>query len=144
MRKSAWSRIATVALVVLLAAGLALAQAGRGMARLSGVVLDKDGKPVPQAKVTILLGQEGSTSFETIADKKGELGFMGIGTGNWTITASAKGYLPVSISFYVKQLEKNPKLTIKLEEEAKGSGIVQDESAFQILEQGNQFFKDGK
>jgi tetratricopeptide (TPR) repeat protein len=69
---------------------------------------------------------------------------MGLGTGNWLVTATAKGYLPVTINAYVRQLEKNPKVTVKLEKQAAGSGVVEDEATFQTLEEGNTFFKDGK
>ena len=69
---------------------------------------------------------------------------MGVGTGNWDVTVNAKGYLPVTQRVYTSQLNKNPKVTIKLEKKAEGTGIVQDEATFQTLEEGNAFFKEGK
>jgi tetratricopeptide (TPR) repeat protein len=138
------SKFAACAVIILLTSGLAIGQAGRGIARMGGFVFDKDGKPVQGAKVTVVFDQPGGSTFETITDKKGEWAFMGVGTGNWLVTATAKGYLPVTVSTYVRQLEKNPKVTVKLEKQAAGSGIVQDESTFQVLEEGNAFFKDGK
>jgi tetratricopeptide (TPR) repeat protein len=129
---------------MLLAAGLAVGQAGRGVARMGGDVVDNDGKPVPGAKVTALFDQPGGSAFETITNKKGEWGFMGLGTGNWRVIVTAKGYLPVTVSAYVRQLEKNPKVLVKLEKQAAGSGVVEDEATFQTLEEGNVFFKDGK
>jgi len=69
---------------------------------------------------------------------------MGVGTGSWVITASAPGFLPVSTGAHISQLSKNPKIVLKLEKQAAGSGIVQDEATFQTLEEGNAFFKDGK
>jgi len=144
MNKGLLSRIFIIGLAAAVFAVPALAQAGRGVARLGGVTVDKDGKPVEGATVTIVLNQAGASIFETKSDKKGEWGFLGLGTGTYSVTASAKGYLTVNISSYVSQINKNPKITIKLEKEAAGSGLVQDEKTFEILEQGNQFYKDGK
>ncbi len=144
MHKQVLSKFAAGAVIILLTAGLAIGQAGRGIARMGGVVVDKEGKPVEGAKVTAVFGQAGSTAFETTTDKKGDWAFLGVGTGNWQITANAKGYLPVTVNTYVRQLDKNPKVTIKLEKQAAGSGVVEDEATFLTLEEGNAFFKDGK
>jgi tetratricopeptide (TPR) repeat protein len=144
MYRQVLSKFAAGAMIILLTAGLAVGQAGRGVARMGGSVVDKDGKPVPGAKVTAVFDQSGGSTFETTTDKKGEWVFMGIGTGNWLLTATAKGYLPVTVNTYARQLDKNPKVTIKLEKQAVGSGVVQDETTFQTLEEGNAFFKDGK
>jgi tetratricopeptide (TPR) repeat protein len=138
------AKLAAGAAIVLLMAGLASAQAGRGTARMNGVVLDPGGKPVPGAKVTAVFTQSGGSTFETTTDKKGEFTFMGVGTGNWDVTVEAKGFLPVTQRLYTSQLNKNPKFTIKLEKKAEGTGVVQDEATFQVLEEGNAFFKDGK
>ena len=138
------SKLAGGAAVLLLTAGLAMAQAGRGTARMNGIVLDPGGKPVVGAKVTATFTQAGGSTFETTTDKKGEFVFMGVGTGNWDVTVNAKGYQPVSQRIYTSQLSKNPKATIKLDKKAEGTGIVQDEATFQTLEEGNAFFKDGK
>lgn len=144
MHNRVLSKFAAGAVIILLTAGLAIGQAGRGIARMGGDVVDKDGKPVPGAKVTAVFDQPGGSTFETTTNKKGEWVFMGVGTGNWLVTAAAKGYLPVTVSTYIRQLEKNPKVTIKMEKQAAGSGVVEDEATFQILEEGNAFFKDGK
>jgi Tfp pilus assembly protein PilF len=144
MHNRVLSKFAAGAAIVLLTAGLAVGQAGRGTARLSGSVVDKDGKPVPGAKVAAVFDQEGGSTFETVTDKKGEWGFVGVGTGSWTVTASFKGYLPVSVRAYTRQLDKNPKVVLKLEKQEAGSGVVQDEGALQTFEEGNAFYKDGK
>jgi tetratricopeptide (TPR) repeat protein len=144
MHKRALSKFAAGAVIIFLTAGLALGQAGRGNARLGGSVVDKDGKPIAGAKVTIVFDQAGGSTFEATTDKKGDWGVIGVGTGSWLVTANAKGYLPVTVSAYTRQLDKNPKVTIKMEKQAVGSGVVQDEATFQTLEEGNAFFKDGK
>jgi Tfp pilus assembly protein PilF len=138
------TRFAAGAAILLISTGFALAQAGRGVARMGGSVVDKDGKPVAGVKVTAVFDQPGGSTFEATTDKRGDWGIMGVGTGSWIITASAKGFLPVSTTVRISQLDKNPKVVLKLEKEAAGSGIVQDEATFQVLEEGNAFFKDGK
>jgi len=137
-------KAAAVVVTILLSAGLALAQAGRGKARISGTVLDGAGNPVPGAKVVAVFEQEEASSFDAVAGRDGKWAIIGIGTGNWTITASAKGYLPVSVSVSVKQLERNAAINITLDKKAGGSGVVQDESSFEALEQANGFYNDGK
>jgi tetratricopeptide (TPR) repeat protein len=138
------TKLAAGAAILLLVSGLALAQAGRGTGRMNGIVLDPAGKPVPGAKVTAVYTQSGGSTFETTTDKKGEFTFMGVGTGNWDVTVVASGYLPVTQRLYTSQLNKNPKYTLKLEKKSEGTGIVQDEATFQTLEEGNNFFKEGK
>ena len=144
MNKNNFTKVMAMAVILLFSAGIVLGQAGRGVARMGGDVVDKDGKPVPGAKVTAVFDQPGGSTFETTANKKGEWVFMGLGTGNWLVTAAAKGYLPVTVSTYLRQLEKNAKVIVKLEKQAAGSGVVEDEATFQTLEEGNAFFKDGK
>jgi Tfp pilus assembly protein PilF len=138
------AKFAAGAAILLISGGLALAQAGRGVARMGGSVVDKDGNPVAGAKITAVFDQPGGSTFEATTDKKGDWGIMGVGTGSWIITASAPGFLPVSTGAQISQLSKNPKIVLKLEKQAAGSGIVQDEATFQTLEEGNAFFKDGK
>ena len=144
MNRRLSTRLAAGAAAICLLTGLALAQAGRGTGRMNGVVLDPAGKPVPGAKVTAVFTQSGGSTFETTTDKKGEFTFMGVGTGGWDVTVNAQGYLPVTERIQTSQLNKNPKYTIKLQKKAEGTGIVQDEATFQMLEEGNTFFKDGK
>jgi tetratricopeptide (TPR) repeat protein len=138
------ARKKTVACLALLAfvAASAFAQAGRGQGRLNGKVFDKDGKPVVGAQVK--LSFEGGAEFDAVTDAKGVWGVIGLGTGSWTVTVKAAGYLPVSQSVYVRQLERNPPVEIKLEQEAVGSGVVQDEASFADLEQGNAMFAEGR
>lgn len=123
----------------------AAAQAGRGIARLGGVVLDSEGKPIPSAKVVITLAQDENVKQETATNKNGEWGFLGLGTGNWNVTASASGFVPATQTCYISQLaQKNPKVTFKLQKAQAGSSPVQDEASFALLDEANQFFKDGR
>jgi tetratricopeptide (TPR) repeat protein len=138
-------KIAVGVLVILFPAALAAGQAGRGTARIGGVVVDAVGNPISSAKVVAVYQEDSNVKIETVANDKGEWAILGVGTGGWLITASAEGYLPNSVNFVSKQLSKNPKITIQLEKRgAAAGGIVEDESSFELLEQGNEFYKDGK
>ncbi len=132
---------------IFLAAGLVFAQAGRGTARLNGVVTDQDGKPVEGAEVTLsYLQGSGGDKRETKTNKKGEWSFMGLGSGQWELTVVMKGYEPVTRQVAVSQLNLNPKAEVKLKKarESAGGGVVQDESSLGFLDLGNQLYKEGK
>jgi tetratricopeptide (TPR) repeat protein len=145
MKTCGWHRFISVVVFLLFAAGTAAAQAGRGTARMGGTVIDKStGKGIPNAKIVAVFGVDAAAKMEAVTNEKGEWAILGVGTGSWEITASANGYLPASVNFASKQLERNPKIKIMLERKGVGAGIVQDEKSFELLEQGNQFYKDEK
>lgn len=144
MKPNGWYRLAIAVLALLFAAGTAAAQAGRGTARMGGIVVDQAGKVIPNAKIVAVFGIDASAKMEAVTNEKGEWSILGVGTGFWVITASADGYLPASVNLATKQLEKNPKVKITLEKKGVGAGIVQDEKSFELLDQGNQFYKDEK
>ena len=140
--------IKTIGLLVLgglVAAGLGFAQAGRGVGRIGGVVIDVDGNPMENVKLTLVFSQNDKMKFDFTTGKKGDWSFIGLGTGNWDLTAVAPGYMPQTKALYVSQLGANPKVTVTLQKIPKaGSGIVADEATFALLEKGNQLFKDAK
>lgn len=139
------TRRATVfVLIAGLMAGLAMAQAGRGVGRIAGIIVDLEGKPIEGVKLQIVFSQNENLKFDGVSNKKGEWSFLGLGTGNWHLTSFLAGYDPVNQTLYVSQLQVNPKVTIRMKKaERPGGGIVQDESAFAFLEQGNKFFREG-
>jgi thioredoxin-like negative regulator of GroEL len=134
----------SIAALVVLAAGSALSQAGHGKGRLGGVLLDPDGKPVAGVKLTLSFSQNKNTKFEGTTGKKGEWSFIGLGTGDWVLTGSVPGYQPIEQTIAVSQLAVNPKVQVVLKKPEKTTGMVQDEKSIELLEQGNQLFKDGK
>jgi Tfp pilus assembly protein PilF len=134
-------------LAIFLAAGPARAQAGRGTARLGGVVIDQADRPIEGAKVTLSYAQgAGGAKHEAKTNKKGEWSFLGLGTGHWELAVLMKGYEPYVQTVSISQLSLNPKVTVKLRNvgPTTGGGIVEDESTFIFLERGNQLFKEEK
>jgi tetratricopeptide (TPR) repeat protein len=131
--------------LLVLAAGFASAQAGRGVGRIGGFVTDLEDKPIEGAKVIITYSQNASLKLECLTNKKGEWSFLGLGTGNWNMVSYAKGYDPVNQPLYVSQLAVNPPVRIKLKKSEKpGGGLIEDETSFAFLENGNKFFQEGK
>jgi Tfp pilus assembly protein PilF len=136
--------VLSLAALVVIAAGPAFSQAGHGKGRLGGLLLDPDNKPVVGIKVTLTFSENKNTTFEDTTGKKGEWSFIGLGTGNWILSASVPGYRPVEQTINVSQLAVNPKVQVVLKKPDKTSGVLQDEKSVELLEQGNQLFKDGK
>ena len=146
MKPTGFYRLAAVLAIMLLAVGTARAQAGRGTARIGGTVSDQAGKGIPNAQIVAVFSKDENAKFETVTNEIGEWAILGVGTGSWVITASAAGFLPASVNYSSKQLDRNPKIKITLEKKgaAAGSGLVQDEKSFELLEQGNQFYQEGR
>jgi tetratricopeptide (TPR) repeat protein len=144
MKRNALRAIAPAIFIVVITAHSLLPQAGRGTGRINGVVVDSSGNPVEGAAVVIYFAENQQLKREAVTNKKGEWAFMGLGTGIWHLRATAKSFLPTDMDLSVKQLERNPKITVTLQRPEKQAGIIQDEAAFELLEKGNQLFKEEK
>jgi len=122
-----------------------LAQAGRGKARISGVVKDEQGNGIKSAKIVIEFLEDAQVMREITVNKKGEWAIMGLGTGTWRVTASAEGYISVYKDVYIHQLEINPKITLILKKTIQpDQAMIEDESSFGLLEKTNQLFTEKK
>ncbi len=143
MSGKTWRAVLFGLLILSLAAGPVLAQAGRGTARLSGVVTDASGKPIEGATVTFTFGQETTgQKREAKTDKKGEFSFMGLGSGFWNLVVYMNGYEPYTQSVSITQLSLNAKLEVKLKKSSAGGTIVQDESTLSLLDKGTQLYNE--
>lgn len=122
-----------------------LAQAGRGKARLKGLVLDETGKPIPSAKVVLELLSSEQVKRELKTNRKGEWVILGLGSGNWRITASAEGYVPTKTTIFVSQIEKNPKVVLKLKKiEVAAAEALKEEGTLDILNQATTLYEQRK
>jgi tetratricopeptide (TPR) repeat protein len=120
------------------------AQAGRGKGRLSGTVVDENQNAIPSAKIVCEFIENMNVKKEDVADDNGEWAVLGLGTGMWRITASKNGYTPSMLEVYVRQLERNPKVTLTLKKiESEGLSVKNPES-LNLLEQANILFKEKK
>jgi len=119
------------------------AQAGRGKARLGGIVIDEARNPIASAKIVIQFFQDQSVQRETTTNKKGEWGFLGLGSGNWRITATAQGYQPLSRDVTVSQLEINPKVVLVMKKlESLEASKIKDTESLAIIDRATQLFNE--
>ncbi len=103
-------------------------QAGRGTARLSGIVTDQEGAPIPGARITLRLLfkaevrknasvrilPEDSAVFYASTDKKGRWSCQGLGTGRWKVSVAADDFSSADIECDVLQLTANPRIVLDL------------------------------
>lgn len=143
MRTSRW--LFSVALVLSFFIGVqpAAAQGGRGKGRVQGLVLDEAGTPVAGAKVLMeLLSKETAERVETTG-KDGEWALIDLGSGNWQVTVSAEGYIPTTTTIFISQLQKNPKVILKLKKpEIDKDAVITDEASLAYIEQATKLFNE--
>lgn len=143
MKKGKTFEVVIMVLIVFgLTALMLQAQSGRGKGRLKGKVIFADTKePAVNADVIIEFTQDANLKHETKTNKNGEWVFIGLGTGQWRVTASLKGYMPDRKALNVNQFSANPYLTMTLEKIKPGSVTVDTTS---LLGQGNKLFEESK
>ena len=136
MRKSAFF----VIIMVTLAVTIASTQSYRGQGRMTGLVLDQDGKPLEGVKVS-LFSVKGSSGFDLTTDAKGEWKAMYIRGGVWNIDFEKPGYAPKKISAMIEESFKNPAVETRLQ---KAEGLVVSDELKAALKQGNELFSQKK
>jgi len=145
MRIKSFFKLSLFIVIVLCFTSFILAQAGRGTARISGVVKDEQGNGIKSAKILIQFLEDEQVMREITVDKKGEWAIMGLGTGTWRVTASAEGYISVYKDVYIQQLERNPRITLVLKKTIQpDQPMIEDESTLGLLEKTNQLFTEKK
>lgn len=145
MRIKSFFKLSLFIVIVLCFTSFILAQAGRGKARISGVVKDEQGNSIKSAKIVIQFLEDAQVMREITVDKKAGWAIMGLGTGTWRVTASAEGYISVYKDVYIHQLERNPRITLVLKKTIQPDQVmIEDESTFGLLEKTNQLFTEKK
>jgi tetratricopeptide (TPR) repeat protein len=138
-------RLVLFTLFFLLIVPYTASQAGRGTARINGVVVDENSNPISSAKIVIQLQENEEIKRQTTSNKNGEWAILGLGTGMWRVIVSAEGYVQTYVDVYVRQLERNPKITLTLKKIQKIDEVVLQEDAFlSILEQANELVAEKK
>lgn len=145
MKTTNFFKLPLFIIILLTFTGYTLSQAGRGRARIGGVIVDEDGNPVKSAKVVVYLLTNEQIKRETTSDKKGNWSIIGLSTGDWSITASAEGYLPTNEQVFIRQLERNPKISLKLKKvESSYDPVIKDEASLGLLDKANQLYEENK
>ncbi|NIM57349.1 MAG: tetratricopeptide repeat protein [Candidatus Aminicenantes bacterium] len=120
-----------------------LAQEHMGKGRISGTVVDEKGQPL-EGVLIVAESLEYETKLQGYSDKKGRFAVAGMGTGNWRITATKKGYTSSYINKYVRQLRKSPPITFKLKKLTEFAPRMSDEESFELFDKGNLLLKEEK
>jgi len=127
--------IVLFACVLLMTAALA-AQDFKGKARLLGVVLDQDGKPIEGVKVTIFL-PEANGGLSVTTDKEGKWTAAWLRKGSWNVDFEKIGYEPKKIEVSLSEVQKNPEIKINLK---KVEGLMVTEDLKKELGAANELF----
>jgi len=119
-------------------------QEGRGAGRLTGTVVDEAGNPIDKASILLQYSQF-TNKLTAVSNSKGQWGFIGLGKGAVTVTASKEGFIPAFIQLEVSGVSKNPEKKIVLQKaagNAPAEGI--SDSSKEWLLQGNALFEQKK
>lgn len=116
-------------------------QTGRG--RISGDVVDENGQPVEGALI-VVESLKTDTKFQSTSDESGHFAVAGMGTGYWRITASKEGYTNSSVDMNVRQLTRNPSITLTLKKMSGFAALMADEESFQLFDKGNLLMEEEK
>ena len=143
------------ALVLLLLAAPLLAQAWKGRGRLQGQVMDQEGRPVQDAKVTLRIGDEGVDTAKdgpapVVTDAKGRWSILGLAGGAWGVLIEKEGFQPSE--GLLKVAESGPpaqpiRVNLKPLTAQQQQQAVQEDSgslAKQALDQGNALLEAGR
>ena len=145
MKKNVLLKFSLTLLFTLLSLHYAAAQAGRGKARIAGIVLDEQGNPIASARIVIELTGIEQAVREITSNDKGEWTFLGLGSGNWKITATAEGYAPAAQNYFVSQVKRNPRIALTLKKiKATDKPVIKDDTSLDLIDQAGQFFSERK
>ena len=111
----------------------------RGTGRVIGTVVDTEGNPIAGAHILATL--EGGVDIETTSDENGNWSAVGFRAASYDFTASADGYASVETQISVKELARNPPVTITLQKVQ--TGFASSGKAGEQITEANELFKQG-
>jgi tetratricopeptide (TPR) repeat protein len=142
--------ISVVVLVSLLGLSLSLslsAQEGHGRGRLRGDVHDQAGNPLEGVKI-VAKHRQSKAVFTAESDQKGNWAVMGLGTGDFRITAAKEGYETAYYEMRVSQFSRNnPPISFtlkKIQAAEVNMPVIESESSVAIFEEGNKLYEQKK
>lgn len=134
---------ALILLLLSLTVPAAFTQEHRGKGRINGNVIDEKGQPL-EGVLIVVQSLEYQTKLQSHSDKKGNFAVAGMGTGNWRITASKKGYTGSYIDMNIRQLRRNPPITFTLKKITGPETLVADEDSSGLFDKGDLLIKEEK
>ena len=125
-----------LAVTLLLVAAIALqAQEGRGGGRLTGTIVDEDGKALESATITLKY-MEFNNTRQTQSNAKGQWGFLALGKGTVQVTGEMEGYNPSTTQQLISGVARNPEIHIVMK---KAAAVVADPNRDAILNAHEKF-----
>jgi iron complex outermembrane receptor protein len=98
-------------LLLFLVTGAAFAQTAKQSTKITGALLDENGKPMDYATVSLLKAQDSSVVKGTISNESGAFTFDHINAGSYIIKASVVGYQKALTPTF-KLTESSPVITV--------------------------------
>jgi tetratricopeptide (TPR) repeat protein len=121
------------------------AQENMGRGRVTGKVMDEKNVPVEGAKIVAQSLSPVKTVLEVQTNKKGSFTFNRLGTGMWRFIASKNGYQKAYEDINVRQLRRNPPVTLVLKDIASAVSEADPlKEATNALELGNRLLAEAK
>ena len=122
---------------------LTFAQEHMGKGRISGIAVDEKGQLL-EGVLVVVESMRYKTKLQSYTNKKGFFAVAGMGTGDWRITASKKGYISSHADMNIRQLRKNPPITFTLKRMTGYAAFFADEGSIQFFDKGNLLIKEEK
>ena len=119
------------------------AQERLGKGRINGNVVDENGHPL-EGVLIVVESLKYKEKLQGYSNKKGNFAVAGMGTGNWRITASKKGYTGSYIDMNIRQLRRNPPITFTLKKITGSEALVANEDSLRLYDKGDIFIKEEK
>lgn len=119
------------------------AQEQIGKGRINGNVVDENGHPLEGVLIAVE-SLKYKTKLQDYSNKKGNFAVAGMGTGNWRITASKKGYTGSYIDMNIRQLRRNSPITFTLKKITGPEILAADEDSLRLYDKGDILIKEEK
>jgi tetratricopeptide (TPR) repeat protein len=133
-------KTALILSVIMIISLSASAQDYTGKARIQGVVMDDQGKPIEAVKVKLFFTKT-ETGFETVTGSQGIWKASWIKGGTWNIDFEKLGYAPKKISAQILDTQKNATIETKMK---KMEGLILTDELKKLLTEGNTLFEQKK
>lgn len=133
-------KTALILAIIIIFSLSASAQDYTGKARVSGLILDEQGKPVEGVRVKLVFVKTG-TGLETATDVEGKWRASWIKGGTWNIDFDKAGFQPKKISIEVLEVQKNPTFETQMK---KMEGLMMTDELKNLLTDGNILFDQEK
>jgi tetratricopeptide (TPR) repeat protein len=133
-------KVVLIMSVILIASAFLAAQDYKGKGRVTGYILDEQGKPIEGVRVKLFSLKAGE-GFELKTDKEGKWVAAWVRGGDWNIDFEKIGFEPKKISLNINENKKNPDVMFSLK---KVEGLVITDDIKDLLTKGNDLFDQKK